>query len=78
MEKTEIEIREYPQPDPSWDYFPVWEELIKIDQKLIEILQHLAVQEEATPEYDERLHANLMLLAGAVASAGHSLKKSKP
>lgn len=63
------------QPDPAWDYARIWECLSRVDAKLDELVTRLAQQENASPEYDKELYANLHLLAGALASTANLLKR---
>ncbi len=57
-EKSEI-TNNISQPDPAWDYYPIWHSLHHIKAKIDVALTVLSEEKYSTPEIDKQLRAIL-------------------
>lgn len=49
------EILDIPQPDPSWDYYEIWQSLHSIKNKIDAGLKFIADQKKPTKATDQQL-----------------------
>lgn len=47
------------QPDPSWDYYTLWHELIHAKAKIDQVLNRMKEIEDATDNTDDEIRENL-------------------
>ncbi|MBD2354764.1 hypothetical protein H6G41_08995 [Tolypothrix sp. FACHB-123] len=48
-------LENIPQPDPSWDYYEIWNSLVAIKSRIDTALNFIAKAEQADNETDEKL-----------------------
>ncbi|MBD2437396.1 hypothetical protein [Nostoc sp. FACHB-110] len=50
-------MRNYPDPDPAWDYYAIYQQATQAHAKLEQLLQYFASPEceNATPEADKQI-----------------------
>ncbi|WP_017654570.1 hypothetical protein [Fortiea contorta] len=46
-----------PEPDPAWDYYVTWHQLIKARSKLDELIEYLGTIENSSADSDRNLKA---------------------
>lgn len=49
-------------PDPDWDYYQLWENLMKAKNKLEELIRFVSKQEEASSDADTLIKGKLFSL----------------
>ena len=49
----------YPVPDPTWDYYRIYEVAIAIDRESTRLFSQISNEEDRTPEADQRIRDRL-------------------
>jgi hypothetical protein len=49
----------YPVPDPSWDYYRIYEVAIALDRESTRLFSQISNEETRTPEADQRIRERL-------------------
>lgn len=55
-----------PHPDPSWDYYQLWEGLHKIKDEINSVLSYIAPCENASKETDKGIKEKLVAIVYSV------------
>ena len=49
----------YPVPDPTWDYYRIYEIAIELDRESTRLFNQISNEENRTPEADQRIRERL-------------------
>lgn len=61
MSNENLEItNNFTQPDPAWDYYPVWHQLIHLKTKIDNALKVVEASEDRTSKIDHQLRHELV------------------
>lgn len=67
----------HPQPDPTWDYAHIWQNLCDLAELSQELKAFAGDIEKATSETDHKLRGRLLLLQGLTIQALKALEPTE-
>jgi uncharacterized membrane protein YgaE (UPF0421/DUF939 family) len=59
---TETEMFDRPQPDPSWDYYTIWNSLIDFKNKVDNLISSISQYEDASDDNNKLIQSTIEAL----------------